>query len=173
MKTKALLIVAACALLAACNPKFTRLPDDAIVLRSPDTQLELRFAVIDGVPFYTIDRAGEKIVLPSRLGFDLLNQESLDKGFSLTGSSFDSLDETWEPVWGEEARIRNHYNELLVHLKQDGGAAMDVRFRLYDDGLGFRYEFPMDNKLTYFKVAEELTEFALAGDHTAWWISGD
>ena len=91
----------------------------------------------------------------------------------MTGSAYDSLDETWEPVWGEEAQIRNHYNELLVNLKQDKGVAMDIRFRLYDDGLGFRYEFPIENALTYFKVAEEQTEFALAGDHTAWWISGD
>jgi hypothetical protein len=128
---------------------------------------------VDGVPEYTLTRAGEAVVLPSRLGFELIGQEPLRDGFTLTGSSFDTLDETWEPVWGEEAQIRNHYNELLVNLKQENGVAMDVRFRLYDDGLGFRYEFPLENRLTYFKVKEEITEFALAGDHTAWWISGD
>ena len=160
-------------MLPACNPQFRSLPSDALALRSPDTQLELKFAVVDGVPTYTLDRAGNAVILPSRLGFELIGRDNLDQGFSLTGSAFDTFDETWEPVWGEEAQIRNHYNELLVNLKKESGEAMNIRFRLYDDGLGFRYEFPMENKLTYFKVREELTEFALAGDHTAWWISGD
>ena len=157
----------------ACTHTHQSLPADALVLRSPDTQLELRFAVVQGVPQYTLTRDGKSIILPSRLGYQLIGQDDLLDGFTLAGSSFDTLDETWTPVWGEEAAIRNHYNELLVHLTQDSGVAMDVRFRLYDDGLGFRYEFPMENKLTYFKVKEEITEFALAGDHTAWWIGGD
>ena len=172
-RTLSLLLPSLLILLTACSSKALRLPADALVLQSPDTQLELRFAVVDGVPAYALDRAGEAVVLPSRLGFKLIGRNGLDGGFSLTGSSFDTFDETWEPVWGEEAQIRNHYNELLVHLKQEDGTAMDIRFRLYDDGLGFRYEFPMENRLTYFKVAEELTEFAMAADHTAWWISGD
>ena len=176
------------------------MPADAIVLRSPDGQLELKFAVVNGVPEYTLDRAGKAVVLPSRLGYTLLDRENLDGGFTLTDSAFNSFDETWEPVWGEEASIRNHYNELLVTLEQKPeaareaqrgvsvtdpeytgdlgnpygkGAVMQVRFRLYDDGLGFRYEFPLENALTYFKVKEELTEFAMTGDHTAWWIPGD
>ena len=146
---------------------------DAVTLQSPDGKLVLRFAVTDGVPRYSLDRGNVAVILPSRLGFDLLDREDLDGGFSIAGSSTDSFDETWEPVWGEEASIRNHYNELLVDLKQENGAAMSVRFRLYDDGLGFRYEFPQENALTYFKIKEELTEFAMTGDHTAWWISGD
>ena len=193
-------LLAATVLLAACGQKAPTLPADAVVLRSPDGQLELRFAVVDGVPEYALDRAGKAVVLPSRLGYELLDRESLDGGFTLTGTAFDSFDETWEPVWGEEASIRNHYNELLVtleqrpesaHKAQSGvsvtdpeytgdlgnpygkGAVMQVRFRLYDEGLGFRYEFPLENALTYFKVKEELTEFALTGDHTAWWIPGD
>ena len=168
-----ILSVAATLLLAACAAQPSRLPADAVVLRSPDGQVELKFAVVGGVPQYSLDRAGKAVILPSRLGYTLLNQDNLDGGFTLTGTRFDSFDETWEPVWGEEASIRNHYNELLVNLKQESGAAMDLRFRLYDEGLGFRYEFPQENKLTYFKVKEELTEFALTGDHTAWWISGD
>ena len=166
-------LLAALAVLSACRTETVRMPADAVSLRSPDAQLELRFAVVDGVPFYALDRAGTAVVLPSRLGFELIGREDLDAGFSLTGTAFDTFDETWEPVWGEEAQIRNHYNEVLVHLRKEAGEAMDIRFRLYDDGLGFRYEFPLENKLTYFKVKEELTEFALAGDHTAWWISGD
>ena len=197
---KRILLLAALSVLAACGPKAPKMPADAIVLRSPDGQLELKFAVVNGVPEYTLDRAGKAVVLPSRLGYTLLDRESLDGGFSLTDSAFNSFDETWEPVWGEEASIRNHYNELLVTLEQKPeaareaqrgvsvtdpaytgdlgnpygkGAVMQVRFRLYDDGLGFRYEFPLENALTYFKVKEELTEFAMTGDHTAWWIPGD
>ena len=193
-------LLAAAVLLAACGQKAPTLPADAVVLRSPDGQLELKFAVVDGVPEYALDRAGKAVVLPSRLGYELLDRESLDGGFTLTGTAFDSFDETWEPVWGEEASIRNHYNELLVTLEQrpesarkaqsgvsvtdpeytgdlgnpyGKGNVMQVRFRLYDDGLGFRYEFPLENALTYFKVKEELTEFAMTGDHTAWWIPGD
>ena len=173
MKTiRILFAVAVLSLSGACS-KTPVLPADALVLRSPDTQLELKFAVVDGVPQYALSRAGEAFILPSRLGYTLIGRDDLTDGFILTGSAFDSLDETWEPVWGEESQIRNHYNELLVSLRQESGAIMDVRFRLYDDGLGFRYEFPMENALTYFKVAEEQTEFSLAGDHTAWWISGD
>ena len=197
---KRILLLAALSVFAACGPKAPKMPADAIVLRSPDGQLELKFAVVNGVPEYTLDRAGKAVVLPSRLGYTLLDRESLDGGFSLTDSAFNSFDETWEPVWGEEASIRNHYNELLVTLEQKPeaareaqrgvsvtdpeytgdlgnpygkGAVMQVRFRLYDDGLGFRYEFPLENALTYFKVKEELTEFAMTGDHTAWWIPGD
>ena len=173
MKAFHCLIFAAILLLGACSPKAPQLPADALVLRSPDTQVELRFAVVDGVPQYSLSRAGEAVVLPSRLGYTLLGRDGLEDGFTLTDSAFNSLDETWEPVWGEERSIRNHYNEMLVKLRQENGAVMHLRFRLYDDGLGFRYEFPMENALTYFKVEEELTEFALAGDHTVWWISGD
>ena len=198
---KRILSLAAVLLVAACGAKAPKMPADAVVLRSPDGQLELKFAVVDGVPEYALDRAGKAVVLPSRLGYSLLDaKEDLDGGFTLTGTTFGSLDETWEPVWGEQASIRNNYNELLVTLEQGARAAraaqsgvsvtdpeytgdlgnasgkgnvMQVRFRLYDDGLGFRYEFPQENALTYFKVKEELTEFAMTGDHTAWWIPGD
>ena len=172
-KLNATLLVALSALSVACGTKVPQMPSDAVSLRSPDGRLELKFAVLAGVPEYSLDFAGQAVVLPSRLGYELVDQENLDGGFTLTGTAFNSLDETWEPVWGEEASIRNHYNELLVELKQEGGAVMQVRFRLYDDGLGFRYEFPQENALTYFKVKEELTEFAMTGDHTAWWIPGD
>ena len=201
MMKKAIVFAAALTLLAACGPKAPKMPADAVVLRSPDGLMELKFAVVGGVPEYTLDRAGVAVVLPSRLGYTLIDaDENLDGGFTLTGTEFGSLDETWEPVWGEEAFIRNHYNELLVTLEQKPqavreaqrgvsvtdpeysndlgnpygkGNVMQIRFRLYDDGLGFRYEFPLENALTYFKVKEELTEFAMTGDHLAWWIPGD
>ena len=153
---------------------------------SPDGKLELQFEVKDGVPYYSLNREGKAVVLPSKMGFTLEWRDDLAHAFVLKDVKFDTLDETWEPVWGEEAQIRNHYNEMLVTLEQPVGSVesmdhstekkatvMQIRFRLYDDGLGFRYEFPIDNALAYFWIKEELTEFAMAGDHTAWWIPGD
>ena len=161
------------ALLTSCGSQESVALKDT--LQSPDGRLEARFCLSDsGVPMYELLFDGKSVVKPSKLGFRLLQGGNLENGFSYEGSdAHTSFDETWEPVWGEEAEIRNHYNEMLVHLKQADGAAMDIRFRLYDDGLGFRYEFPLENKLTYFKIEEELTEFAMTGNHTAWWISGD
>ena len=181
---KILTIAAAALMLAACGSKTVQMPSDALSLRSPDGKLELKFALCGGVPMYTLDRAGQAVVLPSRMGFELYEGGAdLTDGFTLTGSEYNSFDETWEPVWGEEAQIRNHYNEMLVTLERKPvgdpgnqygkGEVMKVRFRLYDDGLGFRYEFPLENSLTYFMIKDEVTEFAMTGDHTAWWIPGD
>ena len=159
---------------------------EPITLQSPDKQLQLKFELRDGIPYYSLDRAGKPVVLPSKMGFTLEWRDDLAHAFVLKDKAFSSFDETWEPVWGEEAQIRNHYNELLVTLEQPVGSVesadgstkkkatvMQIRFRLYDDGLGFRYEFPMENALVYFWVKEELTEFAMTGDHRAWWIPGD
>ena len=153
---------------------------------SPDGKLELQFEVKDGVPYYNLNKDGKAVVLPSKMGFTLEWRDDLAHAFELKDVKYDTFDETWEPVWGEEAQIRNHYNEMLVTLEQPAGSVesmdhstetratvMQIRFRLYDDGLGFRYEFPMENALVYFWIKEELTEFAMTGDHTAWWIPGD
>ena len=153
---------------------------------SPDGKLELQFEVVDGVPYYALNRDGKPVVLPSKMGFTLEWRDDLAHAFVLKDVKYDTFDETWEPVWGEEAQIRNHYNEMLVTLEQPVGSVesmdhstetkatvMQIRFRLYDDGLGFRYEFPIENALICFWIKEELTEFAMAGDHTAWWIPGD
>ena len=160
-------------------------------LKSPDGNLELDFRLDErGAPVYNLSYKGSPVVLDSRMGFLLVfnNDPSMHRmpyagrfggpwslydGFSMADSKTSSFDETWTPVWGEEAEIRNHYNELAVTLKQESGRIMVVRFRLYDDGLGFRYEFPAENALTYFLISEEVTEFALAGDHLAWWLPGD
>ena len=155
-----------------------------VTLKSPDGKLELKFEVVDGVPQYALNREGKPVVLPSKMGFTLEWRDDLAHAFVLKDTKYDSFDETWEPVWGEEAQIRNHYNEMLVTLEQPSVESMDhstekkttvmqIRFRLYDDGLGFRYEFPMENALVYFWIKEELTEFAMTGDHKAWWIPGD
>ena len=145
-------------------------------LKSPDGKLELTFSIVEGIPQYTLQREGKDVLLPSKMGFELRNGQKLDRDFTLTETATSTFDETWQPVWGEEASIRNHYNELFVTLQQTTQkkpTVMQIRFRLYDDGLGFRYEFPMENALTYFQIKEELTQFALTGDHTVWWVPGD
>ena len=164
-------------------------------LASPDGRIKMEFLLTEnGTPQYSLNYNEEPVVLPSSLGFELRGTlkasvlkfgEKLEKvdekppyslydGFEVTGCETDTFDETWSPVWGEESSIRNHYNELLVHLEQKGtGNKLDIRFRLFDDGLGFRYEFPGNQPLNYFVIKEELTRFAMADDCTAWWIPGD
>ena len=168
---KTVLVIPALAALVSCSTPVKDVRSE--VLKSPDGTLEAVFALSDGVPTYRLGFGDKAVVKDSRLGFRLMDGTSLDSGFSLLGADFDSFDEVWEPVWGEEACIRNNYNSLLVHLGKEDGTRMDIRFRLYDDGIGFRYEFPLENALTYFNIKEEMTEFAMTGDHTAWWISGD
>ena len=143
-------------------------------ITSPDGELSLTFSLNEGTPTYKVDYKGAPVILESRLGFYLNGAEDLLDGFTLLGSEQSTFDETWEPVWGEETAIRNHYNELLVHLEQKATARkMDIRIRLFDDGYGLRYEFPRQDGLTYFTVKEERTEFALTGDHRAFWMPGD
>lgn len=164
---------------------------------SPDGKMELSFALDNGRPTYTLRVDGKTVVAPSHLGYQLKKENgekstdfdwkpsrATDKeasrkadffsDFTLEKFENNSFDETWKPVWGEESSIRNHYNELLVQLKQTkNNRFLNIRFRLFDDGLGFRYEFPDQKDLSYFVVAEELTEFAMTGNHTAWWVAGD
>jgi hypothetical protein len=142
--------------LAACSAPQVK-PLDRNPLQSPDGTLELRADVVDGVPMYSLKHGQSDVILPSRLGYDLVGDIDLKDGFKLDDVSYSSFDETWTPVWGEEDHIRNRYNEMLLKLSREDGVRMNIRFRLYNDGLGFRYEFPMENKLTYFKVADELT----------------
>ena len=141
---------------------------------SPDGQLKVTFALDGSVPTYAVTFKGRDVIRKSRLGYELVGADNLLDGFTLAGEQTSTFDETWKPVWGESANIRNHYNELLVRLTQTAtDRRMNIRFRVYDDGLGLRYEFPQEGKLNYFVVKEERTEFAMTGDHTAWWIAGD
>lgn len=148
------------------------------VLTSPDGRLQLSFDLTnDGTPTYKMDYNNKPVIATSRLGLELKNQKSLLDGFKMERVSRSSFDETWQPVWGEQSSIRNHYNEMAVCLSQpdDNGhlREMIVRFRLYDDGVGFRYEWPAQDNFTYFTIKEERTEFAMTSDHTAYWIPGD
>jgi len=145
-------------------------------LRSPNGEFVLSFDIRNGgVPTYNLTYKGKPVVKESKLGFELQkDQYSLIDGFRVSDIKTSSFDETWKPVWGEVKTIRNHYNELAVTLQQDkADRQMVVRFRLFDDGLGFRYEFPQQKNLVYFVIKEEKTQFAMAGDHTAYWIAGD
>ena len=110
----------------------------------------------------------------STLGFTLKKADPLTNNFKVVDTKKSTFKETWKPVWGEESEILNHYNELLVSLEQNNTKRkMNIRFRVYNEGVGFRYEFPSQKELTYFVVEEELSQFAMTGDHTAWWIPGD
>lgn len=147
---------------------------------SPDGKVKLSFSLSEeGRPQYSVDCGELPAVLTSGMGFELVGKSDdlkshLDRDFEITGTSRDDCDETWSPVWGEETSIRNHYNEFVVNLMQrQTGRRMDIRFRVYDDGVGFRYEFPQQQSLVYFVLKEERTQFAMPGDITAWWIPGD
>ncbi|MDL2311396.1 glycoside hydrolase family 97 protein [Bacteroidales bacterium OttesenSCG-928-B11] len=145
-------------------------------LKSPDNNLVLKFELQEGgVPTYSLKFKEKPVILNSSLGFELVkDNKSLVDDFEIIDTTKSHVDETWEPVWGEEKSIRNCYNELVVNLIQkEKSRKMTIRFRLFNDGLGFRYEFPMQQKLTYFTIKEEVTEFSMAGDHIAYWIPGD
>ncbi len=162
------IIIAAMALVMALTAK-------AIEQQSPNGNIILKVEVnAQGTPVYQLSYKGREVIKPSTLGLELDRQENLMEGFSLKGTETSSFDETWQPVWGETRNIRNHYNELLVKLEQTSTSRqMNIRFRVYDEGIGLRYEFPMQKNLVYFTIKEEHTQFAMTGDHTAWWIPGD
>ena len=170
-------------------------------VKSPNGNVELKFYIDGGRPVYEMSYKGRPVVLPSYLGLELakdkhasmgLNERDLMDGFRIKDEQTKTFDETWQPVWGETRDIRNHYVEYAATLSQQwkqprvtaqsGERGMMeeqhereiiIRFRVYDDGIGFRYEFPQQKELNYFLIKEEHTEFAMAGDHTAWWLPGD
>ena len=166
-------------------------------LTSPNGELEMNFSLNQaGAPTYDLYYKGQAVIKPSTLGLELKKEDANKKtdfewterkdkegldaktnlmtGFSIADTRTSTFDETWKPVWGEESQIRNHYNELAVTLNQpENDRYIVIRFRLFDDGLGFRYEFPQQKNLNYFIIKEEHTQFAMTGDHTAFWIPGD
>lgn len=144
-------------------------------ISSPSGNITLKFTLSEqGMPTYQIAYKGIQVIKPSTLGFKIKEGKSLFNHFRLKKSSTSTYDEIWKPVWGESSIIRNHYNELLVELEKTSDACfINIRFRVYDDGVGFRYEFPSQPNLSYFVIKEECTQFAMSGDHTAWWIPGD
>ena len=187
----------AAAMLLGCTNGKNGQTTDLNTLSSPDGKLEMSFFLAeDGTPKYTLDYEGKPVILSSGMGFELRGVlkaqkidynadgtitksdwkpcESLHDGFIVESVERSSFDQTWSPVWGEEDSIRNNYNEMLVNLVQSStDRKLAIRFRLFNDGLGFRYEFPSQKNLNYFVIKEELSQFALAADHTAWWIPGD
>ena len=153
---------------------FSALNVDADVVTSPNGIVSIDFQLKNGIPTYKVDYKGKPVIKESRLGLELRDGKNLMDGFEQLNANTSTFDETWQPVWGEVKEIRNHYNELLAELKQPStDRYMNIRFRVYDDGVGFRYEFPQQKNLVYFVIKEEHSQFAMTGDHTAWWIPGD
>ena len=178
----------------SCKSEVSQSVDNIGAVSSPDGSIELSIGLSqEGSVFYNVTAFGHEIVDNSLLGFSLrggrtepqyrferLNKANLydlkdfSKGFTVVGQSTDSKDDTWTPVWGEEESIREHYNELLLNLRQEStGRLMDIRIRAFDDGIGFRYEFPAQQGLKFFVVNEELTQFNMTDDNIAWWIPVD
>lgn len=153
-------------------------------VKSPNGNVAVTFSLGNGgKPMYEMTYKGQTVIKPSGLGLELAKNKHASKafeetdlmnGFKVAGTKTSTFDETWKPVWGETATIRNHYNEMAVDLNQSNtNRNITIRFRVYDDGMGLRYEFPQADNLNYFIIKEEHTQFALAGDHTAWWLPGD
>ena len=156
----------------------------AQTVKSPNGKYQVNFRLEETRPVYEVLYNGQIVIKPSHLGLELLkgqnnnsvgekDENSLMEGFTIAKVEEATFDETWEPVWGEETKIREHYNELCVTLKQEAlNRSIRIRFRVFDEGVGFRYEFPQEG-LNYFSIKEEKTEFALTGDMEAIWIPGD
>ena len=189
MISKNVVLSSAFAIAVALQPAYTAAAES---VASPDGNVVVNFDVKDGWPVYSVDYKQKPVILESRLGLELddvsmrntfesfditggeTNKLSLTDGFELTKTERSTFDETWKPVWGEEEAIRNHYNEMAVTITQPAfDRYIIIRFRVYDDGMGFRYEFPQQKNLVYFTIKEEHTQFAMTGDHTAYWIPGD
>lgn len=155
----------------------------AQTVKSPNGNVSVKFSLDNGRPVYEVSYKKRAVVKPSYLGLELaktkhaskgMEETSLMDGFVVAKTDTSTFDETWKPVWGETATIRNHYNELAVTLNQPATKRnIVIRFRVYDDGMGLRYEFPQQEELNYFVIKEEHTQFAMAGDHKAFWIPGD
>ncbi len=165
------LFLASLAVLAAATPVAAK-----ETLKSPDGDITLVFDIsAKGEPMYSLSYKGLEIVKPSLMGFDLKDATSLTSGFKQVKTARGSIDETWKPVWGENDSIANRYNYMTVSLSQRAGSQtrkMDIEFRVFDDGMGFRYVFP-EQSMKSFTVTDEKTQMAMGGDYTAWWLPDD
>lgn len=145
-------------------------------VKSPNGEVAMSFTFTEeGTPLYSLSYKGKQVIRPSRLGLELHKDKySLLRDFKVADTEAREVDETWNPVWGEESQIRNRYNEMTVKMVQDlTNRKLNIRFRLFDEGLAFRYEFPEQREMAYLTIKEERTQFAMTGNHTAWWIAGD
>ena len=180
---KVLIVLLCCSVMAMAQGNVESNSDKWKTAASPNGKVVVGFGIDNGRPYYTVQYGTKDVIKKSFLGLELakskhaskgMEETNLMDGFEITETQKTSFDETWKPVWGETSEIRNHYNEMLVHLLQPtNNRKIMVRFRIYDDGVGFRYEFPQQKELNYFVIKEEHTQFAMAGDHKAWWLPGD
>ena len=180
---KVLIVLLCCSVMAMAQGNVESNSDKWKTAASPNGKVVVGFGIDNGRPYYTVQYGTKDVIKKSFLGLELakskhaskgMEETNLMDGFEITETQKTSFDETWKPVWGEISEIRNHYNEMLVHLLQPtNNRKIMVRFRVYDDGVGFRYEFPQQKELNYFVIKEEHTQFAMGGDHKAWWLPGD
>ena len=180
---KVLIVLLCCSVMAMAQGNVESNSDEWETAASPNGKVVVGFGIDNGRPYYTVQYGKKDVIKKSFLGLELakskhaskgMEETNLMDGLEITETQKTSFDEIWKPVWGETSEIRNHYNEMLVHLLQPtNNRKIMVRFRVYDDGVGFRYEFPQQKELNYFVIKEEHTQFAMAGDHKAWWLPGD
>ena len=180
---KVLIVLLCCSIMAIAQENVEGNSNKWETAASPNGKVVVRFGIDNGRPYYTVQYGTKDVIKKSFLGLELakdkhaskgMKETSLMDGFELMQMIKTSHDDTWKPVWGETDEIRNHYNQMLVHLLQpETNRKIMICFRVYDDGVGFRYEFPQQKELNYFVIKEEHTQFAMAGDHKAWWLPGD
>ena len=182
-KFKVLIVLLLCSVMAMAQGESEGNSNKWETVASPNGKVVVRFGIDNGRPYYTVQYDTKDVIKKSFLGLELakdkhaskgIKETSLMDGFELMQTIKTSHDDTWKPVWGETDEIRNHYNEMTVSLLQaKSNRNIKICFRVYDDGVGFRYEFPQQKDLNYFVIKEEHTQFAMAGDHKAWWLPGD
>ena len=182
-KFKVLIVLLLCSVMAMAQGESEGNSNKWETAASPNGKVVVRFGIDNGRPYYTVQYDTKDVIKKSFLGLELakdkhaskgMKETSLMDGFELMQTIKTSHNDTWKPVWGETDEIRNHYNEMTVSLLQaKSNRNIKICFRVYDDGVGFRYEFPQQRDLNYFVIKEEHTQFAMAGDHKAWWLPGD
>ena len=182
-KFKVLIVLLLCSVMTIAQGETEGNSNKWETAASPNGKVVVRFGIDNGRPYYTVQYGTKDVIKKSFLGLELakdkhaskgMKETSLMDGFELMQTIKTSHDDTWKPVWGETDEIRNHYNEMTVSLLQaKSNRNIKICFRIYDDGVGFRYEFPQQKDLNYFVIKEEHTQFAMAGDHKAWWLPGD